>query len=350
MRAVAERAWANPSSVHRAGQRARSELDRARAAIAERTGFDARDVLLTSGGTEANNIALASLGGEGMVTSAVEHPSVLRSASRLGAAIAEVDETGAVTVEAVEAAAAELDTVRLLSIQVVNHETGVLQPVAALAEWAHARGALLHVDAVQAIGKIEPSWEGADLITVAAHKIRGPKGIGALVHRPRIKLDPQMAGGEQEKGLRPGTQSPALAAGFRAAIERADPSRYLALAGLRDQLESGLMKLAAKLHIEAHVNGTGPRVPHVSNQSWLGWRGAELCAALDLEGIAISSGAACSAGTAEPSAVIRAMLGEARAASAIRISLGEPTTADEIAATHAAFERVLARTAERLSR
>lgn len=349
MRAAEEQAWANPSSVHRAGQRARAELDRARAAIAELVGFDARDVLLTSGGTEANNIALASLGGDGLVTSAVEHPSVLRAASRLGAAVADVDETGVVTVEAVEAAAAHLDAVRLLSIQVVNHETGVVQPVAALAEWAHARGALLHVDAVQAVGKIAPCWAGADLITVAAHKIRGPKGIGALVHRPRIKLDAQMAGGEQEKGLRPGTQSPALAAGFRVAVQRADPQRYAALGELRDALESQLMKLARTLHIEAHVNGSGPRVPHVSNQSWMRWRGAELCAALDLEGIAISSGAACSAGTAEPSAVIRAMLGEARAASAIRISLGEPTTQIEIDTTRVAFERVLARTAERLS-
>lgn len=343
MRAVAERAWANPSSVHRLGQTARAELDEARAAIARRLGFDARDVLLTSGGTEANNIALASLGQGGLVTSAVEHPSVLRTARRLGGAIAEVGQSGAVTVEAVEEAAASLHEVRLLSIQVANHETGVLQPIEALSAWAHARGALLHVDAVQAVGKIDPCWEGADLVTVAAHKIRGPKGIGALVHRPRIKLDALMAGGEQEKGLRPGTQSPALAAGFRVAIERIDPKRHARLARLRDDFERRMFHIGEQLGIQAHQNGTGARLPHVSNQSWIGWRGAELCAALDLEGIAISSGAACSAGTAEPSAVIDAMLGEARAASAIRISLGETTTAEDLRTTEAAFERVLRR-------
>ncbi len=354
-----QHAWANPSSVHRVGQRARAELDRARAAVARMVGLSARDVLLTSGGTEANNIALSSLlggdSGGGLVTSAIEHPSVLRTAERLAGAgaavaIAKPDASGTVTLEEVVAAAERLDNFSLLSIQMVNHETGVIQPLQEMIAWAHASGALVHVDAVQAVGKISSEgWRGADLLTIAAHKIRGPKGIGALVTVPRVRIAAQMGGGEQERGLRPGTQGAALAAGLRAAAERAidGPARYAELRSLRDDLEQRLTAIARNADIEVMINGEGPRVPHVSNQSWMGWRGPELCAALDLEGVAISSGAACSAGTAEPSAVIRCMLGEARALAAIRISLGETTTGEDIEATCRAFARVVARTAKR---
>lgn len=360
MRLADERAWANPSSVHRPGQRARAELDRARAAVAALVELHPRDVLFTSGGTEANNFVLAALTGPGapLVTTAVEHPSVLATAARLAArgipvAVAPCDGEGRVTVEAIAESAARLETVGLLSMQVVNHETGVIQPVEEVIAWAHARGFLVHVDAVQAAGKIAPSrWRGADAVTVAAHKLRGPKGIGALITRPRLKLTSLMGGGEQERGLRPGTQSAALAAGFRVAAERAleGPPRYQRLAPSRDALESRLVALGLAADIEVSINGGGERAPHVSNQSWRGWRGPELAAALDLEGVAISSGAACSAGTAEPSKVITAMLGEDRARSAIRISLGETTTAAALDRAARAFERVIARTAERLSR
>lgn len=360
MRRAEEDAWANPSSVHRPGQRARAELDRARAAVATLVGLHPRDVLFTSGGTEANNLVLASLTGPGraLVTTAIEHPSVLATAARLGArgtpvAIAPCDERGRVTVDAIERAAAALGHIGLLSMQVVNHETGVIQPIDEVIAWARDRDVLVHVDAVQAIGKIDPAiWTGADAITVAAHKLRGPKGIGALVTRPRLGLASQLGGGEQERGLRPGTQSAALAAGFRVAAERAidGPPRYRTLAPLRDELESQLTSLGRRAHIEVAINGQAERAPHVSNQSWGGWRGPELCAALDLEGVAISSGAACSAGTAEPSKVILAMAGDERARSAIRISLGETTTAEAVQRALAAFARVIERTAERLSR
>ncbi len=357
---AAERAWANPSSVHRPGQLARAELDRARAAVAELVGLHHRDVLLTSGGTEANNIVLGSLTGPdaALLTTAVEHPSVLKTAERLRAAgvavgIAEADASGQVTVDALERAAARLPRVGVLSMQVVNHETGVIQPIPEVLDWTRGRGILVHVDAVQAAGKIEPAiWQGVDAITLAAHKLRGPQGIGALATRPRLSLRAQMGGGEQERGLRPGTQSAALAAGFRVACERAvsGPERYRALGPLRDDLESRLVAVGARAAVTVTVNGTAARAPHVSNQSWSGFRGPELCAALDLEGVAIASGAACSAGTALPSAVVLAMVGEERARSAVRLSLGETSTAAEIERAVRAFERVLGRSAERLSR
>jgi cysteine desulfurase len=176
------------------------------------------------------------------------------------------------------------------------------------------------------------AWEGADLVTVAAHKIRGPKGVGALATRPGIRVAPLLRGGSQERGARPGTQDPAACAGLAVAAERATtgPGRYAALALLRDRLEEGLEALARGMGERLERNGTAERAPHVSNLSWPRWRGDELCAALDLEGVAVSSGSACSAGTSEPSPVVTAMGGVVRALSAVRISLGEETSALDI--------------------
>ena len=197
----------------------------------------------------------------------------------------------------------------------------------------------MHVDAAQAIGKLpQDAWRGADTISVAAHKIRGPKGIGALAFRPEAAPKPVLVGGAQERGLRPGTLDAVAAAGFGAALERVPegPARVLAMAPLRDRIERELGELA-------DVNGQGvPRLPHVANLSFKGARGDELVAALDLLGVRVSSGSACSAGTSEPSPVIAAMLGLERAASAVRLSLGEATTTDEIDSALAAIRRVLA--------
>jgi len=352
-------AWGNPASVHGPGRRARAHVDAAREAVAGLTGLSARDVVLTSGGTEANNLALlhafpSGVRGGALVTSRIEHPSVVRVAEQLageGVVVvwAEPDPSGVVTPAAVEAAmdrAAAQAPLKLCTLQAVNHETGVVQPIAEVAERVHRRGALLHVDAVQAAGRLGPeAWAGADLVSVAAHKIRGPKGIGALVTRPGVRLRPVLLGGAQERGLRPGTQDPAAAAGFAAAAACAATTapRYAALAPLRDRLERELVALGRSAGAPPERNGEAPRAPHVTNLSWPGWRGDELCAALDLEGVAVSSGSACSAGTAEASPVLRAMLGEARAASAVRVSLGEETTADEIDEALRRWARVLAR-------
>jgi cysteine desulfurase len=340
--------------VHGAGRRARAEVEAAREAVAALVGLSARDVTLTSGGTEANNLALGLAEGGALALSRIEHPSVVRTAEALearGTVVewAVVDPSGRVDPGALAEAcdrAARRAPLRLVALMAVNHETGVLQPVAEAAEIAHARGARLFVDAVQAAGKLDAAaWAGADLVSVAAHKIRGPKGVGALVTAPGIALRPVLRGGAQERGMRPGTQDPAACAGFAVAAARAleGPSRYAALAALREGFEAELAAMGARGGAAPARNGEAPRAPHVSNLSWPGWRGDELCAALDLEGVAVSSGSACSAGTAEPSPVLRAMLGEARAASAVRVSLGEETTAEDLAEALRRWEQVLAR-------
>lgn len=365
-------AWANPASVHGPGRRARAYVESAREAVAALAGFDPRDVVLTSGGTEANNLALlhafADMGGSGggkaggvpaMVVSRIEHPSIVRTAERLADRGVQVFwvEPGPDGVVAPEAFADTLErasrtsAVRLVVLQAVNHETGVIQPIAQVAELAHARGALLHVDVVQAAGRLAPyTWAGADLLSIAAHKIRGPKGVGALATRPGIRLRPVLYGGHQERGLRPGTQDAAACAGFAVAAERARPApaRYATLAELRDRLEAELTGLGEEHGTRPLRNGEGPRAPHITNLSWPGWRGDELCAALDLEGVAVSSGSACSAGTAEPSPVLKAMLGEERAASAVRASLGEDTSLEEVLEAVRRWRRVLGRAAVRL--
>lgn len=294
-----------------------------------------------------------------MVVSRIEHPSIARTAERLADRGVQVFwvEPGSDGVVAPEAFADALErasraaAVRLVVLQAVNHETGVIQPIAQVAELAHTHGALLHVDAVQAAGRLAPyAWAGADLLSIAAHKIRGPKGVGALATRPGIRLRPVLYGGHQERGLRPGTQDAAACAGFAVAAERAraTPARYATLAELRDRLEAELTDLGEEHRARPLRNGEGPRAPHITNLSWPGWRGDELCAALDLEGVAVSSGSACSAGTAEPSPVLKAMLGQERAASAVRASLGEETSLEEILEAVRRWRRVLGRAAVRL--
>ncbi len=351
MAAAARDGWANPASVHAAGRRARAYVEAARQALGALFDADPRDVVFTSGGTEANNLALTSLARPGgvLITSRIEHPSVTRTAeglSALGVRVlwVPVEPAGRVSVAAIEAALEEAgESPAVVSLQAVNHETGCLQPVAEVARLARARGALMHCDAVQAVGRVDPdTYRGPDLLTVASHKLRGPKGIGALVGRPGLELRPQLRGGEQERGARPGTQDPVAMAGLSVAarLAAAAPRRYLALAPLRDQLERDLLALAPG----ALRNGSGPRAPHVTNLSFPGWLGPELAAALDLEGVCVSSGSACSAGTPDPSPVIAAMAGARRAESALRVSLGETTEVGDISAALQAFRRVLART------
>jgi cysteine desulfurase len=224
-----------------------------------------------------------------------------------------------------------------------NHETGVLQPVTEVESIVHKHGGRLHVDAVQAVGKVPAAaWRAGDTLSIAAHKIRGPKGIGALLLRSPGLPRPVLLGGAQERGLRPGTVDAVAAAGFAVAVEHAangGPERYAIVGGLRDRLEQGLTGV--------QVNGTGPRLPHVTNLSFAGWLGDELVAALDLEGIRISSGSACSAGTVERSPVIEAMLGRARAEAAVRFSLGETTTLEDIVAVISVLDRMIERQSSR---
>jgi cysteine desulfurase len=334
--------WANPASVHGAGRRARACIEDTREVLARLFEVHARDVVFTGSGTEANNLALA--GASALVTSRLEHPSVVRLAERLERAGRPVTwlrapPSGVLEPEAVASALANAQDRVLVAVHAVNHETGVIQRIAQLAEVCHARGARLHVDAVQALGKVEPSvFAAADSVAVTAHKHRGPKGIAALAWRGRWSPEPALVGGAQERGLRPGTQDAALASAWRLALEhaRGGPQRYAALAPLRDRFAHALERHGGV------INGQ-PGAPHVLNVSFPGRRGDALVAALDHEGVLVSSGSACSAGTAEPSPVIECMLGRERALSAVRISLGEATSDDDVAQALAAFERVLAR-------
>ncbi|MGO8997513.1 MAG: cysteine desulfurase family protein [Polyangiaceae bacterium] len=359
MAECAREAWGNPSSVHAHGRAARARVEGARQAVAELAGVDPRDVVLTSGGTEANNLALRSACDGGvkrtLLTSRLEHPSIVRVAEALaqeGRAtlrFVAVRGDGRLDLEDLARACGEVHGAVLLALQAVNHETGVIQPVdeaIAIVRSLGARaaradgGTLVHIDAVQAFGRLTMSCEGADTRSLAGHKLRGPKGIGALIGRPGLRLVPVLLGGAQERGLRPGTVDPVAAAGLAVAVRHAQstPARYAALAPLRDSLEQALVALGV-----AHVNGDAPRAPHVTNVSFDGWNGPEIVAALDLEGISVSSGSACSAGTSEPSPVVTAMLGDARARSAVRVSLGEDTRAEDVERAKRAFGRVLKR-------
>ena len=357
MREVAGRAWGNPSSIHAHGRAATAVVEDARAAVAALSGGDARDVLLTSGGTEANNLAVRSAfesGAKGeprtLVTSRLEHPSITRVAEALEAEgrarVRWLRVTSAGILDLSDLDAALREDAALVTVQAVNHETGIVQPVAEVVVRAHGAGARVHVDAVQAWGKlVTTALAGADSVSLAAHKLRGPKGIGALVTRPGSRIVPILLGGAQERGLRPGTADAALAAGLGVAARHAltGPVRYAPIATRRDALEAALLSLVSGPNTARVVGDVTQRAPHVSTLVWPGWVGAELVAALDLEGVSVASGAACSAGTVEASPVIAAVLGDAVAASSIRVSLGELTTEEDIALAIAAFTRVLQR-------
>lgn len=342
MAETARQAWGNPASVHGRGRAARDVVETAREEIALLVGASARDVIFTSGGTEANNLALHRA--PALVTSQLEHPSVTLVAEALEAdgrpvVWLPVPASGRLAPEAVAEALAGLPPGAVVAVAAANHETGVIQPLAAIAEAALRAGARLHVDAVQAVGKLPAAaLAGADTVSLAAHKIRGPKGIGALVHRPERAPKPLLLGGSQERGRRPGTVDPVAAAGFRVAASwaRSSLAERPRLAALRDRFEAELVGRGALVN-----GGEAPRLEHVSNVSFLGRAGDELVAALDLLGVALSSGSACSAGTTEASKIITAMLGVERARAALRISLGDATTDGDVQSALVAFERVL---------
>ena len=363
MVAAYETAWGNPSSVHAEGRTARAKLEEARAAVADLIAARPGDVVITSGGTEASNIALRSpyVNDEtgAMLLSPIEHASILAVATRVGelgveVRSAKVTKGGAIDVDDVRAQLAK-GGVRLVAIQAVNGETGVVQPVVEVAAAAHRHGAVVHVDAIQAIGRIAPPEGGwlahADTVAIASHKIRGPKGIGALVTRPGHPLVPVLRGGSQERGLRPGTQDAALASGFAVAARAARSTlpHYQGVAEQRDRLQRALLALGAGVA----VNGEGERAPHVVHASFRDWPSPELVAALDLEGLAVSGGPACHAGVAEPSSTLVAMWREHRAEhwrleGPIRFSLPPWTTAAEIDRAVAIVQRVVARGAAAL--
>lgn len=343
--------FGNPSSIHRFGQEARRVLEGAREGIASLLGVRPREVVFTGSGSEADALALLGVAlakGKGHVVSTeVEHSAVLgalRLLERLGFAVTRLrpDPLGLVYPEQVEEALRP-DTI-LVSVMAANHELGTLYPIREMAEMAHAHGALFHTDAVQAVGQVPFRVEevGADLVSLSAHKFYGPKGIGALLVRQGVDLFP-LVPGKQEGGRRGGTPSPVLAHGMAVALEKAlrllpeESSRLLAL---RRRLEAGLLSVEG-VELNGHPER---RLPKLVNVTVKGADGEALLLAMDLLGVAVSSGSACSAGSLEPSHVLLAIGRSPREARAsLRFSLGRYTTEAEVDRAVEVFREAVAR-------
>jgi cysteine desulfurase len=322
----------NPSSVHGEGRAARALIERARGEVAALAGADARNLVFTSGGTEANALALSPKLAERLFVSAIEHPSVLAGGRFADATKIPVDADGIVDLAALDAALANGPRA-LVSIMLANNESGVIQPIAAAAAIVHRHGGLLHVDAVQAAGRmpLDIAALGADMLTLSAHKLGGAKGMGALITRNDIHPDPLIRGGGQERGTRAGTENVVATAAFAAAATatRGNLSAEAArMAAQRAKLEAGIT--AAAPH--AVIFGSAvERLPNTTLVAIPGGKAETLVIAFDLDGVAVSSGAACSSGKVAPSHVLAAMGVEpALARGAIRVSLGATTTDAEI--------------------
>jgi cysteine desulfurase len=335
--------FGNASSGHHFGQRAKARLDEARSEVGALIGAEPAEVVFTSGGTEADNLALRGAaealeptGRRHLVASSIEHEAVLvtlKALARRGwsTTLLPVDATGIVSPDTLEAALT--DQTAIVSVMHANNEIGTIQPIQALAALARARGALFHTDAVQSVGKIPVNVRelGVDLLSLSAHKFNGPKGAGALWIKRGTRLTAHMTGGKHERNRRAGTENvPALAGlgvAARLAAAKLEPEAAR-LSALRDRLEEGVLAAVPG----TAINGVrDPRVPNTTNISFDGVEAESLLIALDLEGIAVSTGSACSSGTLEPSHVLRAMgLPPHRTQNSIRLSLGMGNTAEEV--------------------
>jgi cysteine desulfurase len=334
--------------VHHYGQRAKAALDLARTAVANLLGADPSAIVFTSGGTEGDNYAIRGIadaleatGRRHLIASAIEHEAVLNTLKALArrgwrTTLLPVDESGIVSPDALRSSLS--DDTALVSVMHANNEIGTIQPVEELARLAHERGALFHTDAVQSVGKIlvDVSALGVDVLSLSAHKFYGPKGAGAMWVRRGLRLLPIVTGGRQERSRRAGTENVAGIVGMGAAAEHARESMAeegRRLGALRDTLEEGILKTVQG----TAINGArSPRVPNTTNISFDRVEAESLLIALDLVGIAVSTGSACSSGTLEPSHVLKAMgLSAHRTQNSIRFSLGEGNTEADI-------ERVIA--------
>jgi cysteine desulfurase len=345
--------FGNPSSLHWFGQRARAAVEEARASVAALVGADSAEIVFTASGSESDNMALRGATAKaapprtGVVCSAIEHHAVLNTAKAMRdeggkAAIARVDEHGVLDLS--DLAAKVDDTAAVVSVMLANNETGALQPVPEAAGIARARGALVHCDAVQAAGKVPVDVRAldVDLLTLSAHKLYGPKGVGCLYVRRGTRMAPLVRGGGQERNRRAGTENVAGLVGFGAAAVLAREgleAESVRLAALRERLEGRLLAIPGALR-----NGGERRLPNTANLSFEGTESEALLIALDLEGIAVSTGAACAAGGVEPSHVLRAMgLPPERVQSSLRLSLGRGTTEADVDHAADVITRAVAR-------
>lgn len=330
--------YGNASSRHEYGRQARAAIDEARTEVAEAVGAHATEVVFTSGGSEANNLfikgAAACLKAGGIAISAVEHPCVrepARQLRRLGWSLREIAVDREGRIEPVSWAATLAEQPRLVSVMLANNETGVIQPVDELAAEASACGALVHTDAVQALGKIALDFRALRVhaMTLSAHKIGGPLGAGALIVDKRLELSPLIAGGGQERGLRSGTENVAAIVGFGRACELARArieTESRRLAGLRRHLEAGLRTLGARVFSSA-----AERLPNTCFFAIEGLEGETVVAKLDRMGFACASGSACSSAHPEPSHTLLAMgVSPELARAALRVSLGHTSTQADV--------------------
>ena len=335
--------FGNASSVHHFGQQAKAAMDDARSAVAALLNGDPSEIVFTSGGTESDNFAirgaadaLEPTGRRHLIASAVEHEAVLntlRSLARKGwrTTLLAVDHTGIVSADRLREAIT--DDTAIVSVMQANNEIGTIQPIAALAAIAHEHGALMHTDAVQSAGKIPVDVRalGVDLLSLSAHKFNGPKGAGVLWIKRGTRMQPIVTGGKHERNRRAGTENVPAIAGLGVAAQLAAgklAGEGARISALRDRLEAGILRGVAGTAVNGAVDG---RVPNTTNISFERVEAESLLIALDLEGIAVSTGSACSSGTLEPSHVLRAMgLPTHRTQSSLRFSLGMFSTQEEV--------------------
>jgi cysteine desulfurase len=328
--------FGNASSIHHHGQETRSAVEGARTSVAALLGCRPAEIVFTSGGTEADNLAIFGIAsaGDHVITSAVEHHAVLNACKHLetqgcDVTCLPVDGRGLVNPDDIQRALRP-DT-KLITVMMANNETGMLQPVEAIGRIAAEADVYFHTDAVQAAGKVSLNVDamGCDLLSISGHKLHAPQGVGALYVRKGTKLEAMMYGGRHERSRRAGTENVPGIVGFGKAAQLAQARMAGGksnLADMRNRLEGALLNIES-----AGVNGAGaPRVPQISSIYFDGIEGEALVIALDLKGLAVSTGAACSSGAIEPSHVLTAMgLTPDRARSSIRLSLGEQNTMEE---------------------
>jgi len=338
--------WGNPSSIYQEAREARRALDGARRAVAETLGARPNEVIFTSGGTESDNCALRGVArvarrrGRHIITSAIEHHAVLHSAEELEGegfrlTYLPVDNTGLMDVGALEQALDE-DTI-LVSVMYANNEVGTIEPIAEMARLVKARQprAVFHTDAVQAVGALDINVDrlGVDMLSIAAHKLYGPKGVGALYVRSRTPFQPQQLGGSQEKNRRAGTENVAGAVGLATAMRLAyeeSETRNARVRALRDRLLTELPRLIPDTHITGHPDPEA-RLPNNFSCCFWGVEGEAVLIQLDLAGIAASSGSACTSGSLEPSHVLKAMgVPEDLARGSLRLTAGKDNTQEDI--------------------
>ena len=324
----------NPSSVHSFGRAARKLMEDSREALARLVRCKSSEIVFTASATEANNLVLVGAGRRRLIVSAIEHPAVLKTARAVGGEVVvlPVDANGVVDVAALEAALKEGGADTLVSLMLANNETGAIQPVADAARLAHERGALVHCDAVQGPGRLPVTMAdlGVDYLSLSAHKFSGPKGVGALIARDGAPLKPSVIGGGQERGRRAGTENVAGIAGLASAAELTadDLANRERVRGLRDTLETRVLEIEPRVHV---FSARADRLPNTSCLTMPGVQSETQVMALDLAGVAVSAGSACSSGKVEPSHVLRATgVSDAISGCAIRVSLGWGTKPEDI--------------------